>query len=70
MVTGVPRAVIRCERIESRPAQWAAVVKKSLIQIGPVILHSANPRYLDIEAKKTDQFQIAGIIRWIVERAL
>jgi DNA polymerase V len=45
----------------------SAVVKKHLIQVGRVILRSANSKYPDIEIKETDQFQIAGAALRIVE---
>jgi len=48
----------------------AAVVKKFMLEMGRVILRSANPRYSDIEIMEPDQFQIAGVVLRIVEGAV
>jgi hypothetical protein len=48
----------------------AAVMKKFVLQMGLVILRSANSRYPDVAVKETDQFRIAGVVLRIVEGAL
>jgi phage repressor protein C with HTH and peptisase S24 domain len=48
----------------------AAVMKKFVLQMGLVILRSANSQYPDMEIMETDQFQIAGVVLRIVDGVL
>jgi SOS-response transcriptional repressor LexA len=47
-----------------------AVIKKYVRQQSCVVLHSTNPKYLDFEIAKTDQFVIAGVVLRVVEGAV